>query len=242
MKPEAEIGDGLLAFNREIDAKEVARIVGTLARWVDPETFHLLPVWHPELARKQSLYKAGWASPQTNQGKPKFEGNTKANAALSRALGVAKKSRPDWTCCHIWGNDDTSFSKGISEVNDPRYYSCIANMVLLPTPLKAFTDAVPQMKAALRLAAFHLYGLLPEGKALPTVEDAGDWLPEGWGHGDVTGIRWLNAKIERSAQKRGSTILREIRDSTGKYPTNQVERVLRYWSSKIPNSLLDGAS
>ncbi len=242
MRPESEIGDGLQAFNRVIDAKEVARVVGNLARWVDPETFRLLPVWHPELARKQPLYKTGWAHPQTNRGMPKFEGNTKANAALSRALGVAKKARPDWTCCHIWGNDDTSFSKGESEVNDPRYYSCIANMVLLPTPLKAFTDAVPQMKAALRLAAFHLYGFLPAGQVLPSIEDAGDWLPDGWDQGDVTGIRWLNSKIEKSARKRGQTIVREMREPVGEYPIAQVKQVVHYWSSITPNSILEGVS
>ncbi len=242
MRGEVDIGDGLQAFYRVIDAKEVARIVGNTARWVDPKTFQLLPVWYPEIARKQPLYKAGWASPQTNRGKPKFEGNIKANSAQSQALGVAKKSRPNWTCCHIWGNDDTSFSKGDSEVNDPRYYSCIANMVLLPTPLKAFTDAVPQMKAALRLAAFHLYGFLPEGKVLPSVKAAGDWLPEGWGHGNVTGIRWLNTKIEKSAQKRGLTILREMRDPIGEYPAAQVEMVKGYWSLITPNSILERAT
>lgn len=241
MREVSEIGDGLQAFNQEIDAKEVARIVGSLARWVDPKTFRLLPVWHPELARKQPLYKAGWLSPQTNLGKPKFEGNTKANASLSRALGVAKKSRPNWTCCHIWGNDDASFSAGESEVNDPRYYSCIANMVLLPTPLKAFTDFVPQLKAALRLAAFKLYGFLPAGKAVPTVEDAGEWLPEGWANGDVAGIRWLNAKIEKSARDRGDKILREFRDSGGKYPEAQVQRVLRYWAARTPDFILEDA-
>ena len=242
MRQEPEIGDGLQAFYQAMDAKEVARIVGQLTRWVDPETFHLLPVWYPELARKQPLYKAGWISPQTNLGNPKFEGNTKANAALSRALGVSKKSRPGWTCCHIWGNDDTSFGKGSSEVNDPRYYSCIANMVLLPTPLKAFTDAVPQVKAALRLAAFHLYGFLPEGKGAPTVEEASDWLPEGWQDGQVTGIRRLNSKIERSTQNRANKILDQIRDSAGNYPTGQVERVLNYWRSKTPYFLLEGES
>ncbi len=237
-----EIGDGLEALNRVINVGEIARLVGKLTRWVDPETFRILPVWYPDLARKQSLYKAGWEGLQTNRGKPKFEGNTKANAALSRALGVARKKRPNWTCCHIWGNDDTSFSMGYSEVNDPKYYSCIANMVLLPTPLKAFTDSVPQMKAALRLAAYRLYGFLPEGKALPTLQRTGEWLPEGWNQGKVDGVCKLNAKIRKSAESRASRILSEFSESHGEYPRNQVENVMRYWSAKIPEFNFEGAS
>ena len=241
MSSHVEIADGLQAFNREIDAKEVARIIGKLARWPDPDTFRILPVWHPEIARKQPLYKADWMTPQTNNGKQKFEGNSIANADLSKALGISRKERPNWTCCHIWGNDDTTFSSGHAEVNDPRYYSCIANMVLLPTPLKAFTDAVPQVKAALRLAAFHLYGFLPEGKSSPTIADAGDWLPAGWDQGEVEGIRTLNKKIEKSTRIRGSEILKQLRDPIGKYPTTQVESVLLYWSSITPNSVFSGA-
>ncbi|MEE9454518.1 MAG: hypothetical protein V3V13_09080 [Paracoccaceae bacterium] len=226
-----KIGDGLEAFNSVIDAREIARLVGELARWVAPETFRLLPVWCPETARKQRLYKAGWKEGQTNRGNPKFEGNSKANAALSMALGVVKKKRPNWTCCHIWG-----------QVDDPRYYSCTANMILLPTPLKAFTDSVPEMKAALRIAAFRLYGFLPEGKAPPDVKDAGAWLPNGWDRGQVSGVRPLTVKIEKSATDRKQRILNEFNEPQGEYPHKQVDGVMRYWTEKIPDFEFTGRS
>jgi hypothetical protein len=41
---------------------------------------------------------------------------------------------------------------------DRRFFSCVANMVLLPTPLKAFTDTMPDVKAMLRICARNLYG------------------------------------------------------------------------------------
>ena len=242
MSPEPEIEDGLVALNRVIDAREIARLVGELARWVDPETFALLPVWYPATARKMPSYNASWTKQLTNNQKPKVEGNTNANMTLARALGTATKDRPHWTCCHIWGNDDSLFVSDSSEVNDPRYYSCPANMVLLPTPLKAFTDSVPQMKAALRLAAYHIYGFLPEGRSLPAVEDAGDWLPTGWDSGEVRGIRLLSPKIRRSAKKRYKEILQKFNDSPGEYPRNQVSDVMRYWSDKVPDFTFGGAS
>ncbi|MGR3341982.1 MAG: hypothetical protein ACU0DI_01910 [Paracoccaceae bacterium] len=240
MTQEPEIGDGLEALNGVINAKEIARLVGELSRWVDPKTFRLLPVWFPDTARMLPSYNAKWTKQLTNLQKPKFEGNTNANMTLARALGTSTKSRPNWTCCHVWGNDDPTFASDSSEVNDRRYYSCPANMVLLPTHLKAFTDSVPQMKAAMRLAAFHLYGFLPEGRMLPKIEDAGEWLPTGWDRGEVIGIRPTNDRIRHSVQRRYDSILRDLTETPGKYPREQVRSVMRYWSEKISDFNLGG--
>jgi hypothetical protein len=38
------------------------------------------------------------------------------------------------------------------------FFSCVGNMVLLPTPLKAFTDTMPEIKSMLRICARNLYG------------------------------------------------------------------------------------
>ncbi len=240
MTNEPKIGNGLEALNRAINAREIARLIGELARWTDPETFRLLPVWFPATARKLPSFNAKWTKQLTNRQNPKFEGNTNANMTLARALGTPTKKRPNWTCCHIWGNDDDTFASGFSEVNDPRYYSCPANMVLLPTPLKAFTDSVPQMKTAMRLAAFHLYGFLPEGRTLPNVEEAEDWLPTRWDRGEVLGIRPINDGIRYSAQRRIDIIARDLGESPGEYPRKQVENVVRYWSEKVPEFKLGG--
>jgi hypothetical protein len=47
---------------------------------------------------------------------------------------------------------------------DRRLFSCVASMVLLPTPLKAFTDTMPHVKVMLRICARNLYGW-PNGQA-----------------------------------------------------------------------------
>lgn len=160
----AEIGDGLDALRKEIGLREIASLIERTARWVSPDTFKLLPLWYPEYARRAFFYNANWSEPRMNTSRAngssthKFEGNTHANDALTLALGLRKKLRPNWSCCHIWGVDDASFQLSNVVVMDRRFFSCVGNMVLLPTPLKAFTDALPEVKAMLRICARNLYG------------------------------------------------------------------------------------
>src|SRR5215469_14980378 len=107
--------DGLIVLARQRNTKEVARLVERTAVWVAPETFNLLPVWYPEYARRQHFFKANWTEPQLNKSKAtkvsvhKQEGNVHANKALCYALGITKRDRPNWSCCHIWGRDDPTF-------------------------------------------------------------------------------------------------------------------------------------
>jgi len=56
------------------------------------------------------------------------------------------------------GVDDASYQESNAIVQDRRFFSCVANMVLLPSPLKAFTDVMPEIKAMLRICASALYG------------------------------------------------------------------------------------
>lgn len=96
----------------------------------------------------------------------KFEGNVAALNALVAALDVAAPKPKNWTVCHIWGYDDPSFAQGSSVVQNPRYFSCVANTVWLPTSLKGFTDTLPEIKAMLRVCSFHLYGWACEHEAV----------------------------------------------------------------------------
>lgn len=73
----------------------------------------------------------------------KIEGDVNANQALALALDLTVKKRTNWSCCHMGGVDDPLFQKDNDVVKDRRLFSCVANMVLLPTPLKAFTDTLP---------------------------------------------------------------------------------------------------
>ena len=102
----------------------------------------------------------------SKKGKPKLEENIRAGKALVCALGVRPSPKPrTWTVCHIWGYDDDRFATESIIVKDPRYYSCVGNMVWLPTPMKGFTDTVPEIKRMLRTCAYYLYGWVPRGCA-----------------------------------------------------------------------------
>jgi hypothetical protein len=155
--------DGLDCLREHLNLAEIARLIEQTARWVSPETFEYLPLWYPEHARGKPFYKSSWSSPQTNTTRAtgvsahKTEGNSGANNALTSALGTDRSSRKNWSCCHIWGIDDYSYQTTNTVVSDHRFFSCVGNMVLLLTPLKAFTDSMPEIKTMLRICARNLY-------------------------------------------------------------------------------------
>jgi len=84
--------DGLDALRAQLRPVEIMRLIETTARWVDPETFRLLPLWYPEHARRTLFYKENWSEPlmnknrQTGQIVHKREGNVHASKALTYAL------------------------------------------------------------------------------------------------------------------------------------------------------------
>ncbi len=153
-----EVPDGLSLIVRELP--QVMRMIVQTARWVHPDTFRALPVWCPDTARGRARYDAAWSRQLVHgNGTPKVEANIRAASAFVEALGVKTPPKPkNWTVCHIWGYEDEKFSGKSHVVQDPRFYSCVGNMVWLPTPLKGFTDAVPQIREYLKVCAFHLYG------------------------------------------------------------------------------------
>ncbi len=132
--------------NAEIAAElpSIIDLIARTSRWVHPETFRELPVWCPWAARSCALYDRSWkrqytnTKRSTNQTSPKFEGNENAAKSLIAALGVANPKPPNWTVCHIWGYDDPAFASQGAVVRDPRYYTCVGNMIWLPTPLRAY--------------------------------------------------------------------------------------------------------
>lgn len=142
--------DGLTALQQELSLAQIMTMIERTARWVDRETFALLPVWFPEYARGALRYRDNWSSPQTvarhGASEHRRETNEAANLALTMALGLRTTNRTNWSCCHIWSVDDPSFQAGNAVAKDHRFYSCVANMVLLPTPLKTFTDSMPLVK------------------------------------------------------------------------------------------------
>jgi hypothetical protein len=239
------IPDGNDALREDIPA--VVELIERTVRWVNPETFRRLPVWAPHTARGRPLYDASWSRRYTNTRKAtgvtaeKFEGNVAALNALVAALGVASPKPKNWTVCHIWGYDDPSFAQQSNVVQDPRYFSCIANMVWLPTSLKGFTDTLPEIKAMLRVCAFHLYGWACEH---PSVEKQATkirsgWIPEGypktWPSPDrpgsmPLGVAPFSARIEREIENRKKRIRAELSDAALlHYPRGDVLGVLKFW-------------
>jgi hypothetical protein len=142
--PPLEFVVGLDAMRSVMSAKEIMSPIERTARWVDPATFKLLPKWYPETARGHPLYKAGWTARMTNTRggvtSEKSEGQVNAMKALTLALGLRNAERPKWTYCHIWDRDDPSYQHKNVVAQDRRFFSCMGNTVMLPTPLKAFTD------------------------------------------------------------------------------------------------------
>ena len=236
--------DGLDALRAELSLAEIMRLIERTARWVDPETFRLLPVWYPEHSRRGLFYKSNWSEPQLNRNRQtgvtvhKHEGNLYANKALTHALGLRGDDRPNWSCCHIWGIDDATYASTNLIVQDPRYYSCVANMVLLPTPLKAFTDVMPEVKAMLRTCAFHTYGWRCGHDAVAAVDIEGrgndPGYPASWPNADrpgsPPGIVPLSSSITRDIGRRLQRLRYDLEHAGPFYPREQVRAVLDYWN------------
>jgi hypothetical protein len=239
------IPDGNEAIREDIPA--VIDLIVRTARWVHPATFQRLPIWCPEVARGQPLFDAGWTRRYTNTKRSnavtleKFEGNVAALKALVAALDVATPKPSNWTVCHIWGYDDPAFSLRSSIVQDPRYYSCIANMVWLPTALKAFTDALPEVKTLLRTCAFYLYGWVCEHPSVsPTAATIRSGVlpphyPAEWPSSAQPGllppgVSPFSERIEAEISKRKAKWRANLLDERlTYYPRDQVRDVLSFW-------------
>jgi hypothetical protein len=169
----------------------------------------------------------------------KTEGNRYANEALTLALGLRKKHRPNWSCCHIWGIDDARYQLSNVVIMDRRFFSCVGNMVLLPTPLKAFADVMPEVKAMLRICARNLYGWQCDHDNLLATNSAldgwTDWeaYPKSWPRTPherlPPGVVGLSSAIRASAQKRLATVRRDLEYAGDFYPRNEVRAALGYW-------------
>ena len=106
--------------------------------------------------------------------------NSRETSPQQMRLSLPSTLRPrpsNWTVCHIWGYDDPNFGPGGSVVHDPRFYSCIGNMVWLPTSLKGFTDSLPEVKSLLRVCAYYLYGFLCDH---PNSQSEAQRIRDGW--------------------------------------------------------------
>ncbi len=245
-----DLPDGLDALRAQLGLADTMRLIERTARWVDPATFKLLPLWYPEFTRRGLFYKNNWTEPQLNtrrssgESTHKQEGNLGANKALTQALGLRSKDRPNWSCCHIWGVDDALYQNANEVVQDRRYFSCVGNMVLLPTPLKAFTDVMPEVKSMLRICASQLYGWRCDHpsltQTLKRLDGWTDWsaYPASWPRPDKAsiplGVRFLTPEIRQTALRRMARIFQDLESAGPHYPRQEVEEALVYWKITRP--------
>ncbi len=246
--------NGADALLSELSLSTIMVLIERTARWVDPATHNFLPIWYPEHARRGLFYKSNWSEPQLNKNRQtgisihKHEANIHANKALTYALGLRSNDREGWSCCHIWGVDDPTYQTSNLVVQDNRYFSAVANMVLLPTPLKTFTDTMPEVKAMIRICATHLYKwqcnhpMMKEINA--ELDELQDWenYPKSWPNSSrgklPIGIMKINPDIQQSAHRRWSKIQNDLKNAGEYYPKNKVMDALEYWGLD-PNKTLD---
>lgn len=127
-------------------------------------------------------------------------------------------------------------------MQDPRFYSCVANMVLLPTPLKAVTDVMPDVKWMLRARAFHTYSWRCDHESLGDA-DLAPWTsdpayPASWprasGDAPPPGTVPMTPAIANDADRRLAAVQRDLEHTGRFYPRQAVLDTLRYW--KLPSS------
>jgi hypothetical protein len=238
-----EIPDGLDAIREELPL--IVDLIARTGRWVHPDTFRAFPVWYPETARGLPSYDAAYTRIlKHKKTQDKVEGNIWAQHALRSALGATDSD--NWTVCHIWGIDDPKFQKENRIVKDRRYYSCVGNMVWLPTPLKGFTDSVTGIKTMLRTCAYHLFGWVCEHEDPGTTIQAEairaggvpDGYPDSWPTAAKKCLPINTAPFSSLIQKRIIKRKRQIQSKLASnahmhYPREAVREVLDFWGIRL---------
>lgn len=221
----------------------VMDLIARTARWVDPRVVSVFPVWYPAFYRRMPLFMEDWKTPRLLKGKePYFETNSRANSTIKSALGW---KNANWTCCHVWGYSDSTFQERGSLTYDPRYYTCVPNLVLLPTPVKALTNSMRDVQQALQVLSWHLYGWTPDPADANEAElIRSGWLPDRYpsdwprkrGEGAPLGLVQATSAILAKARAREAQIDDELRRAeTGElpnYPADSVRRILLSWASR----------
>lgn len=246
-----DIKDGLaeLAAACAEEHINLLALIGRTARWVHPDVFQELPLWYPERWRRQATANSTFSQILRNTNsrgatEDKTEANIYAERALVAALGLKIGQKPyNWSVCHIWGLDDPGFTKPNTIVQDARFYSCVGNMVLLPTPLKGLTDSDPDAKACLRVRAFELYRWVCPIDDSP---ELGHRISSGWKPDKYPTI-WREPTRSTTAlqlaRRRKGEILNQLANPPGSlYPSDAVNVAMAYWGG-VQNSIAgDGAS
>ncbi len=207
--PRTTLPDGLEALRVEMELGDVMRLIERTARWVDPATFQLLPLWYPEYARKGLFYKSNWSAQQLNKGAHKQEGNVGANKALTHALGLRSDDRPNWSCCHIWGVDDARYQSAMLRI-------CARALYGWHCDHESLSQTV---------ATIDRWG---DWAAYPA-----SW-PRAIGETKVPpGVVALDDGIRKDAARRLARIRKDLVDAGPHYPKEPVRQAMAYWKIEV---------
>ena len=149
--------EGLMAAAKKLEINFISLVAET-AIWSSPEVFIELKksnpngTWYPNRRRAKKNEKKG-----TKQGNIVFDDNTHARNAIKKATGINEEIK-DYTACHIW----------TKSCYDHRYHTCIANLILVPSPIASLTDHHHHVVECLKFRAFEIYGWYHEEKETPT--------------------------------------------------------------------------
>lgn len=212
-----------------------ADLLAESAQWVDPRVFKALPVAFPHAARGLPAFNANWEATERK------ETNKLANLALYKALGETRLNDRSWTVCHLW---DCIVDQKNVVVTDRRFYTCLANMVLLPTPLKALTDSVPEIKRVLRFRSYQIFGwccdytnpiVQAEANEIANMsvnaQFPAHW-PVAWRAAPAVPAGPISQVVRDWVASSKNTATRLCQAPPGNYPANEVRQVLRYWHQK----------
>lgn len=131
-------------------------LIAETGLWASPEAHELLIKENGTGAffPKRRRYRKGAGEVKGQKiGDLRLDDNTYANHAIKRSIGIDRKDITAYVACHIWPQS----------CYDPRCYTVLANLVLLPAPLAGLSDHDPGIQATLQFRSFELYGWLPGG-------------------------------------------------------------------------------
>jgi hypothetical protein len=144
-------------------------LVAETGFWANPEVHQRLMkengtgAFFPRIRR----YREGAGEVKGQLGDERLDDNTYANHAIKQAVGIRRDDFTDFQACHIWPQS----------CYDARYYTVLANIVLLPAPLAGLSDHDPDIQAALQFRSYELYDWHPMEYARPLLPE---FYPPRW--------------------------------------------------------------
>lgn len=163
-------GDLVLAEARKRLGIDLRPLVAACGVFAHPSTFEAVRrlnphgAWFPGFRRMRKGERKG-----TTVDGVVLDDNTRANFAIKRAVFGTHVGVESFHCCHVWP----------ATCYDPRYHTCIANIVLLPAAVAGLSDHDQGVAACLRFRAWDLFGWKPDEADAPFRPD-GYPLTEAW--------------------------------------------------------------